>query len=140
MSNLPEVRRLLIEDFSDVEGDWIERLIYPINQFNEQVYNVLNKGVSVTDNILGTIVTATFTTPTDYVANQTFNPVSLLWKFKVQPSLVLMGRIYETDSTAIMKTAAVMTDWILASANQVQVRYITGLKNSTKYTATFLIL
>ena len=139
MSNLPEIRRLMVEDFSDVEGDWIERLIYPINQFNEGVYNVLNQGISITDNIIGSVVTANFTTLSDYISAQNFNAVSLLWKYKTQPKVVLMGRIYETDSTAIMKSAAIMTDWIY-TAGQVQVRYITGLKNSTKYTATFLLL
>lgn len=139
MSNLPEIRRLMVEDFSDVEGDWIERLIYPINQFNEGVYNVLNQGISITDNIIGSVVTANFTTLSDYISAQNFNAVSLLWKYKTQPKVVLMGRIYETDSTSIMKSAAIMTDWIY-TAGQVQVRYITGLKNSTKYTATFLLL
>jgi len=139
MSNLPEVRRLMLEDFGDVEGDWVERMIYPINSFNEQTYNILNKGINITDNIQCVSVTTTFTTPSTYVASKTFNDVGLAWPFKTYPTHLLLGHIYETNGSMI-KEATVITDWILASPGQIQVRFITGLKNSTKYTASFLIL
>lgn len=139
MSNLPEQRRLLMEDFSDVDGDWIERLIYPINEFNEQVYNVLNKGINIQDNVQGSVQTVSFTTSGTYTTLNTFTPVILSWAFKTKPVALTIGQIFTTNSSSIITKPTVVTDWYLSGPGSISVRFITGLEDSTKYTVTFII-
>lgn len=50
MAKLPEQQRLLAEDFQS-QRSWIDKLIYPINQFMSSVWNALNKGLTFKENI-----------------------------------------------------------------------------------------
>lgn len=139
MAALPEYKRLLREDFAEIEEDWIEKLIYPINQFNEQVTSALNQSLTLTDNVQGAFRSAIFTTASNYNTG-TFTPIKLSWGFRTSPNAVLLGRVYLPDSPTTVITAATSVDWNVTSQGLINIRYIAGLANSTKYSVTFVLL
>lgn len=138
MAQVPEFKRLMREDFAEIEEEWVDRLIYPINTFNEQVYAALNQALTVGDNVVGVYRDLTFTTLSTYSTggwtNQTIN-----WPYRTAPKSVTIGAIHPTDSDTVIKTA-VSLDWKLTSPNVITIRYVAGLANSTKYTATLLCM
>lgn len=139
MASLPEFKRILREDLSEVAGEWVEKLIYPINNFNEQVYSSLNKNLTVGDNITGSIFKTSFTTPTDYIKNKNFTPINIPWNFRAAPKCVNVGYIAMAESNDII-TNPISLDWRITGPNTITIRFIVGLKNITKYNITFLIL
>lgn len=139
-TNLPEVKRLLREDFTDVEGEWVDRLIYPINSFNEQVYSLLDKSITIDDNIVGDIYTTTFTTSANYISSRAFSPIQIPWSYSNQPRVLILAQINEVNSDNIITNPVQVTDWKLTNPGIIQVRFMVGLHNSTKYKVSFLIL
>jgi hypothetical protein len=52
---LPTFKRILKQDFKPDQADLVTKLGYSLNQGIESLYDVLNKKVSIRDNILATI-------------------------------------------------------------------------------------
>lgn len=140
MANLPEVKRLLREDFTEVKGDWIDKLIYPINMFNEQVYSVLNKSLTFEDNMAGDIYTTTFSTSSRYISHKEFSVINIPWSNRAAPRIILIGKINEAETSNIITNPVSITDWIQTGPGVIAVRFIVGLHNSTKYNISFMIL
>lgn len=139
MAQLPELKRILREDLSDAEGEWVDRLLSPVNSFNEQVYSSLNNGLTIGDNVVGQIMVKTFKTPATYIQNKAFSPIEIEWKYKTPPRAVLIGAMRATDRDDII-TNPLSLDWRLTGPGKIVIRFIVGLKNATKYEASFVIL
>lgn len=139
MSNIPDFKRMLREDFKDVPGEWIDKLIYPINSFSEQVTSAMNRNLTIGENVTGMIYTTSFSTPSTYIKNKSFNQINMPWNFRVAPRSVTIGQLINQDNDAPI-TNPVSLDWRQTGPNAITIRFMAGLKNNTKYTVTFLIL
>lgn len=139
MAALPEFKRILREDLVGVEGEWIDNLINPLNSFNEQVYSSLNRNLTIGDNVLGDVLTQSFKTPTNYIKDKKFTPFNLDWKYRKEPRAVILGSISEVNQDNII-TNPISIDWKITGPGVVTIRFIVGLKNNTKYNASFVLL
>lgn len=139
MASLPDFKRVLREDLPDAEGEWVDRLLSPVNSFNEQVYSALNNGLTLGDNIVGQIEVRSFKTSPNYIKNKSFTPIDIDWKYKTPPRAVMIGAIRATDVDVII-TNPISLDWRLIGPGKISIRFIVGLKNGTKYDASFVIL
>ena len=135
---LPEVRRLNREDFPK-QKDWIGKLLEPLNQFMRTVHQILNKGITIADNMDAYIKEMTFTKLSTYPSSDT----PLLFRNDLSgyraPQGVLLLSISESVSNPSVLTDAVTFDWSYDGTN-IEINNITGLTNETKYKAKFLIL
>jgi len=138
MSKVPEFRRFLREDFKEAPN-WIERLFIPLNLFLEQTYTLVNKNLTIGDNISGKWFTTSFSTGASYTTGA-FEPILIPWDVSKSCEAVIVGYVREASDSYTVITNAVSVDWLQISASQVRVNYIAGLQNSKKYNAKFLLL
>lgn len=88
MSKIPQVKRLLVDEFPD--QPWIEPLILSLNQFMDGVVANLNKGLTVQDNMSGII--------REVELDGNF-PLKIAWNLPQKPKSVLVGDWYRTDGS-----------------------------------------
>ena len=121
---LPQIRRLLVEDFMD-QKDWISKLFIPLNNFMDGVMSCLEQGINITDNMAASVkvVTLTFSpTPT--------NPVIVSWGLKSKPIAVHVGNVLYTNGTSPALTAAVQVQWTYSATSGVRLTNIVGTSPS----------
>jgi hypothetical protein len=137
MGRLPTQKRILKEELKEAPN-WIEKLITPINQFMENVYNLLNKNLDLRNNIKCDIVEYQFkTSPTG-----TFTlPIKLKHNLKSRPEGVLLMEIRQVDGTYSPVNGALSVQW-RAGNEEVFIESIgvNNLNNSTTYMLRFLII
>ena len=130
---LPQLRRLLAEDYPG-QANWIRPMFLVLNNFMETVVDGLNRGLTVTDNMVGSILTQVFTS-----APSSSSPVSIGWSQSLTPTAVLVGRV--SGGTV---SAAPGISWQMNSANTAIL--ITGMfgvstpTTSAPITLTLLVL
>ena len=125
MAKQPRFVRLLAEDFKD-QGDWIGRLLDPINNYMEQNNAALNKALTVSDNMAAAMMT---------VELDGQFPLKLRWDLPMRPVSVLVGNTYRSDGSSFMLTAAVQVQWSFNQAGQLQIDRVVGITPTaaTKY-------
>jgi hypothetical protein len=105
MSELPQIRRLLVEDFLE-QKEWISKLFIPLNTFMDGTFTALNRGITLRQNMAADIKVVTLNrvpTATDYA--------SVAWTIPQKPISLHVGRIVRTDNTAITLAAAIQVQW-----------------------------
>jgi hypothetical protein len=105
MSELPQIRRLLVEDFLE-QKDWISKLFIPLNNFMDGTFAALNRGVSLRQNMAADIKVVTLNrvpTALDYA--------SVAWNIPQKPIAVHVGRVQRTDNTAVVLASVVQVQW-----------------------------
>lgn len=127
MAQLPPIKRIVKEDFSD--QPWAEKLLWPINRFMESVFGALDKGLTLGENLSAEIKTLTFT-DADF-------PIRFNVNTPRRPTDVLVTRIFRTDGTAL--ASAITLDWSPGDGNIVIINNILGLVATEQYTARFLV-
>jgi hypothetical protein len=136
VGRLPEIRRILREDIKEAPS-WIEKLLTPLNSFMSVVYENLNKNITFRENIACQIKEMEFETLATYS--------SLDWtlvQFKglsYKATGVLLMQLYEKADTYIPIKKAVSIDWLDLNGS-ININYISGLENSKKYFARFLVI
>ena len=125
MAKLPPSQKLALEDFQE-QAKWIDRLISPINAFMERMTAVLNKGITINDNMAGLVTTVEL--------SGTW-PVKVAWTLSQRPATVLVGQVYRTDGTSFTLTDAVQVQWQFNQSGQLQLDGVTGItpSSSAKY-------
>lgn len=136
MSRLPEVRRLMVEDFLD-QKEWIGALFSPLNVFQDGVVSALNKGISIRDNVAGDIIRQTATkSPTES------DTILLPWNPKLgAPVAVYIGDVKRVDGNSFVATAAFGLQWKYVSSVGIVVTNLLGVTPSSdnKYLITYVI-
>lgn len=125
---LPDFRRLNKEDFEDAPN-WVDKLLTSLNAFMESTYNILNKNISLTDNLNFQVYKTSFETLATYT-NGDFNPLSFSKTVKGRVIGIIVGQIKKEDGSSLDTAVYPHYD---VSNNMVQISYIAGLDNSTKY-------
>ena len=82
MAVIPPLRRLATEDFSG--QSWADKLVSPLNSFMESVRAMFINGLTVSENMSGTVRTVEL--------DGNF-PVKFAWSLPSKPRTVLVGEI-----------------------------------------------
>lgn len=115
MAKLPQIRRLLIEDFAS-EKKWISPLLLVLNSFMEGVVNALTRSLTIIDNMSGDVKTVTLSNvPTPSTTGGANGPTSVTWSKSSLPTCVLVANVQQLTGSPL--AAATFT---LAAAVQVQ--------------------
>lgn len=105
MSDLPQTRRILVEDFPE-QKKWIENLLTPLNNFMESTYLAFDRNLTIRQNMAADIRVVVV----DRVPTAT-NYISVLWTLKSSPISVHLGRIQRADNNALVLANAIQIDW-----------------------------
>jgi hypothetical protein len=136
MSKLPQVRRLLIEDFLD-QKDWIGNLFSPLNVFMDGVTTALSKGVSLRDNMAADIIVSL----TDRVPTLA-EPILLPWNSKLgAPLSVTIGNIQKAAGDNFTLASVVGIQWNYTASKGIMITNIIGLTptSTDKYNITYTV-
>ena len=134
MSQLPQVRRLLVEDFME-QKDWISKLFTPLNTLMDGIITSLTKGITLRENCAADIITVKL----DRVPTDT-DSIGLPWTISQSPISLHVGNITRVDGGNILLTAAVGVQWRFFGAKGLQLTNIVGIVPSTtdKYYLTLV--
>lgn len=127
---LPTAKKVLKEDLKDAP-DWVNNLIQPINAFMENVYQCLNKNVTLQDNIGSFIYTFTYKTAATYPSPTDQEPVEFLNQLKTKPIGVVLLQAYE-KTTYTAAEGPVYVPWI-ENNGSIVLGIITGLEPEKSY-------
>lgn len=140
MAKLPPIRLIRLEDLQGADAS-VKKLVAILNPFVENVYRAINRGLTFQENIAASIQTLTFRTSSTYEASDTFEPIVFETTFNQRPAGVMLLQLFKTESPeAVLKEASTITDWRELSTGQVSIRFISGLEDSTRYTARVLVV
>jgi len=136
MSQLPQIRRLLVEDFMD-QKDWISKLFTPLNTFMESVYAILNSGITVKDNMIGDVQTIDI----GYMPTVAVN-YPLRWDKKVAPKAIIVGNATKKSTIDETLTHAVAVQWKYDFQAGLRLVNIVGITptNTDHYLLTLVII
>jgi len=101
MSRLPQIKRLVKEDFPGL--DWTEKLFFPLNQFMQAVFEALDKRLTFVENAVCQANEFEFT------ENAITYPLSFTWNRQQAPTDVIVTKVLVFDASA--PTAAVFAHW-----------------------------
>lgn len=141
MAELPSIRRIVREDIKNAP-DWIESLIGPLNGFMEEIYNALDRDLTIGQNLRGAIKSISFKTRSTY---GTASPLTNGWEvqkisnpMQVKPQLVIIGNVIDKD-TFLPITSPVSLSWDFLDGI-IRINYVAGLQADKRYEINLLIL
>jgi len=129
MSELPQIRRLLVEDFME-QKEWISKLFIPLNTFMDGTFTALNRGVTLRQNMAADLRVVTVNrvpTVADYIG--------VPWTIPQKPISLHIGRIIRTDNTAVVLASAVQVQWEYDSSKGLRLTNLIGITPTA--TATY---
>lgn len=142
MAKLPTQKRILREDMKDAPS-WIENLLNPLNSFMDSVYRALNRSLTFQDNVSSEIRQLdVLTLPTYSTAipkTDGFIPLQFVHSLRSKPFGLLVAQLVEQGQDYVIITEPVSIDWYEINGT-VFINYITGLKDSTNYKLTVLLI
>lgn len=127
MAVIPPLRRLATEDFSG--QSWADKLVSPLNSFMESVRAMFINGLTVSENMSGTIRTVEL--------DGNF-PTKFVWPLADKPRSVLVGDVYKSDGSTFTLSAAVQVQWSFTQNRELSIDAVTGItpSSTTKYKVT----
>jgi hypothetical protein len=140
MAELPSIKRIVREDIKDAP-EWIESLIGPLNGFMEEVYNALDRDLTIGQNLRGAIKSINFKTRSSYGTAPLLNNwdvQKISNPMQVKPQLVLIGDIVDRD-TFLPITSNVSLSWNFLDGI-IRINYVAGLEANKRYEIKLLIL
>lgn len=135
MARLPSIKKILREDVKDAPP-WIDKLLYVLNRFMEEVYGALNKDLTFVDNIAASTKALTFTTKSTYPLEFDIQKISNPLKTNPQ-GVILMRQQNLTNNLPIKSSIGI--DWDIIEGN-IRILHVSGLTASTKYQLSLLII
>lgn len=127
---LPDTRRLNREDFQDAPN-WIDPMLTVINAFMDSVYNIMNRNISLTQNL--NIQIATINVETD--SNGDIKPVKLKTTIRGRVAGVTVIRVISTDTSSISPFVS-----FTQNENILTISNIASLNSNQKYKIILLVI
>jgi len=125
---LPSQKKILREDLKDAPS-WVSGIIDPINSFMENVYQSLNKNITLQDNIASVVKELTYKTDSAYPAAQ--EPVTFQNTLRASPIGVVVLQVYDkTNYTP--PPGPVYIPWVNDNG-MITLSTITGLEADKSY-------
>lgn len=137
MSFLPNVKQIRLEDLGAKVPEWVSNLLTPLNSFMESVYTILNKNISF-DNLNCKVFKYTFTTDSGYTGGTWSNITFQSGIIGKTTGVILLSAVNMTNTSSVSLLSKSI-EWT-EQENNIVVKYIAGLANSTKYNITLLII
>lgn len=125
---LPQQKKILREDLKDAPP-WVNGIVSPVNAFMENVYNALNRNLTLNENIASFTQEFTYTTPSTYPTG--VQNMSFLNQLKTKPIGVQVMQVYD-KATYIPAPGPVYVPWVEVNGSIV-IYPITGLEASKTY-------
>lgn len=125
---LPQQKKILREDLKDAPA-WINGITSPVNTFMENVYNSLNRNLTLSENIASFTQEFTYTTLGTYPTGQA--NISFLNQLKTKPIGVMVMQVYD-KATYIPAPGPVYIPWVEVNGSII-IYPITGLEVSKTY-------
>jgi len=135
LSKLPDLKRILREDVPDAP-DWINKIIYPVNQFFEAVYQGLNKQLTFSENFASTTKTVEVVTTSGYPG--TFTALKIPSGLATTAEGVLIAQISLKGSSYDIITTSPFINWVDVNS-VININHISGLAASSTYILKLLI-
>jgi len=132
MARIPTISRLSTEDFKE-QGSWIGQLLTVLNSFMSGTINVLNKGITFTDNFNAQIKQL------EFVKSSTVFPMSFACTLTTAPQGLWIMRAEEVSGTPQVLTSALFADWSYADGSVI-IRNVSGLTDGHKYRISVIIV
>lgn len=125
---------------SDNNEESTRRLVQLMNQNFEVIAAGFENGLTLQENSQASIRSFTFTTPSDYIANDNFNEFRIQTGLPVRAVLCQILRVYTPDNFLFVNTGntSPLPSWFSSEAGVVTIQYIGGLQDSTQYTVDLL--
>jgi len=133
---VPKLSRITREELQDAPN-WVSRLITPINLFFSQTWNCL-QNLTVGQNIIGTFANISVETSATYSSGE-FPRTFVQWNFKKSVEGVWIAQCRNAEGNIVVNTTPITVDWV-QTPNGIQILYVTGLTDSTKYNIRVLAL
>lgn len=127
---LPDTRRLNREDFQDAPN-WIDPMLTVINAFMDSVYNIMNRNISLTQNLNIQIVAINVETDT----NSDIKPVKLKTTVRGRVAGVSVIRVITTDTSSISPFVS-----FIQNENILTISNIASLNSNQKYKIILLVI
>lgn len=127
---LPDTRRLNREDFQEAPN-WIDPMLTVINAFMDSVYNIMNRNISLTQNLNIQIVTINVETDT----NGDIKPVKLKTTVRGRVAGVSVIRVITTDTSSISPFVS-----FTQNENILTISNIASLNSNQKYKIILLVI
>lgn len=138
MSFLPNVKQVRREDLGTNVPVWTDNLLSVLNSFMESIYTLLNKNISLTDNVNCRIFNYTFTTKSDYTTGG-FDSISISVNLNSKINGVIVFAVNNLTDTSAISLTAKSVEWD-EQPGACRIKYIAGLANSNKYNVRLLII
>jgi hypothetical protein len=131
VAKIPNLKRIITEDFKPEVQSWIGKLLQPLNTFMEAVSTALNKGLTIADNFDGQVTTITIDSL----------PAKFKWNSRRSPVGVFVVYAQEATGSHTTFTTAIFADWTY-SDGQITILNLTGLSVSStnKFNVTFVAI
>lgn len=127
---LPDLRRLNREDFQDAPK-WLEPMLSVLNAFMDSVFTIMNRNISLTDNL--NIQIATITVTTD--SNGDITPIKVRTTVRGRVIGMTVIRVLSQDQNI----QAPFIDYV-QNENIVTINKLAGLNIDTKYKIIVLMI
>lgn len=134
MSQIPQLKKLIVEDFPKKDQDLISKIAYPFNNAIETIINTVN-GQLTFDNLTWQYKSITFTVNADGTlpASAAFNLTTT-----GQPLGINIIRVVNNTNTVPL-TGAPFASYSLGSKSLITFSNITGLTPGINYTINFIV-
>ena len=131
---LPVIQRFQKQNYPG-SPDWFTRFMSDVNLFTETIWNILNKNVTVSDNIDAYIYTFSLLAGASASNNTaTFTPT-----ISHTPQAVFVGNCVDAAAYSSPLSSAVYCSWTY-NGSQIQIQSITGLTSGHTYSITLVVL
>lgn len=116
---------------------WIEKLLRPLNEFMERVYQTLDRGVAFGENVASSVREIEFRTDALYSSGE-FDVVSFQSGLRTRAQACVPLQAFQMSDNDPVLSGPVWFDW-RENRGQVQIRWISGLNDSTRYRIRVLV-
>lgn len=131
---LPTQKKILREDLKDAPS-WVSGVIDPINSFMENVYNSLNKNITLQDNIASFVKEITYKTDSSYPSAQEI--VTFQNSLRTSPIGIMVMQVYD-KANYTPAPGPVYIPWINDNGT-ITISTITGLEADKSYLVRMVI-
>lgn len=133
MARVPNIKKIIKEDFDKDQQKWIDKLAYPLNSFMEQVKSAFDHNINFT-NLNQEIITVNVVVDSSGIPQ-----VQTLWKSTLKTKIVgcVVLRAANIQNTSLFAVNQPFINFV-QNADLVQINQVSGLQADNKYQLTVL--
>jgi len=135
MSKPSFIRKLVKEDFPQKYQDLIGSLGNVLNPALQSISIALNKGLTIQDNLLASVVNITITVDS---TGTPLNPITFPSNLGSPTQHLLITQAFNLTNTNAYPTGAPFITWV-DNAGQVNINNVTGLQANNQYSLRIIV-